>query len=322
MDASFVKAEARKCGADLVGVAPIERFADLPLQLNPRSIHPGARSVVVLGNQVGRGLLRGVKDGTHYGAYATMGSTGLREVLQPVMLWRFVRVLEDRGWEAVPVANNFKWSNIDGIDPDEMGQDFIGVNPAAYGKTDGNWSRPVAPGRAAPDVLLPMRLLGYLAGLGEIGYSGMLLTPEFGPRQMLCAVVTDLDLEPDPLFDGTICDRCMECVRHCPAKALSAERTRRCRVGGRDLEWAEFDFARCSVSFYGGGENAVNPYAFTAEAKARANSQPYTTHMGLPVGGHRGCMIACTAHLAETGRLTRKYHGGFGMPETGGADHV
>jgi ferredoxin len=313
MDAQFVKAKAKECGADLAGIAPAERFADFPLQHNPLSIFPNARSVIVLANQIGRGVLRGVKDGVFYGAFEEMAHRGLRDVVQPVMLWRFIRILEDSGYEAIPVSNHFSWSNIDDVDPDEMGQDFIDVNTSAYGKPKGSWSRPVAPGKAAPDVLPPMRLLGFCAGLGEIGHSGLLLTKEFGPRQKLTAVITDAELEPDPLFEGKICDRCMECVRHCPAAAISGVKTHKARVAGRDLEWGGFDFGKCSTGFYGGGENAVNPFAVDDRAKEYFNSQPYTKHSGMPVDGQRGCVSACLAHLEEKGVLSRKYKSVFKM---------
>ena len=50
-----------------------------------------------------------------------------------------------------------------------------------YGFMKPEYSRPVAPGKACPDVMVHLRLAGYLCGLGEIGWSKMLLTPEFGP---------------------------------------------------------------------------------------------------------------------------------------------
>lgn len=330
MDSSIVKQQARKCGADLVGIAPIERFAELPTHLNPKSIFPQARSVIALGNQIGCGVLRGVMEATNFGAFNLFAHRGLIDVLQPVMLWRFTRTLEDEGFEAVPIANNFQWSNIDRVNPDEMGQDFIDVNPGAYGHIDGDsqnvgssirsfpappfprdhasgiWSQPAAPDRPAPDVLLPLRLIGYAAGLGEIGQSGLLLTPEFGPRQRLTAVLTDAELEPDPLFSEKLCDRCGECIRNCPARALTADRPQKLRVAGRELECAGFDFAKCAVGFYGGGENAVNPWIVDEASRRRFNEQPYAKHRSAVTDGMRGCMMACAAHLEKQGKLTRR----------------
>lgn len=71
------------------------------------------------------------------------------------------------------------------------------------------------------------------AGLGELGRLGLLLTPEFGGRQRLCKVFTDLPLEPDKAIDFGIqsfCEKCLHCAHVCPAQAIprgerSLERT-------------------------------------------------------------------------------------------------
>jgi epoxyqueuosine reductase QueG len=64
------------------------------------------------------------------------------------------------------------------------------------------------------------------AGLGEIGLNNLLITPRYGPRIRLIAVMTDAELAPDKRFGGKICDgkRCgYRCVSICPAKALSVD---------------------------------------------------------------------------------------------------
>jgi len=61
------------------------------------------------------------------------------------------------------------------------------------------------------------------AGLGRIGNNQLLITPQFGPRVRLSAVITSADLIPDPLITQEVCDpeRCKwRCVQHCPAGAL------------------------------------------------------------------------------------------------------
>ena len=61
------------------------------------------------------------------------------------------------------------------------------------------------------------------AGLGEHGRNGLLLTPQFGPRQRLCKVFTSLPLQTDQPIDfdsGTYCDKCHACASSCPVKAI------------------------------------------------------------------------------------------------------
>jgi ferredoxin len=91
-----------------------------------------------------------------------------------------------------------------------------------------------------------IRMLGYLAvpcgndtaqsiplaidaGLGELGRNGLLLSPEFGPRQRLCKVLTNLPLQPDQPVDFGInkyCETCFACASSCPARAiLKGDRT-------------------------------------------------------------------------------------------------
>lgn len=59
------------------------------------------------------------------------------------------------------------------------------------------------------------------SGMGWIGKSGLLVTPEYGPRVRLATVLTDMKLEVSniPQFPG--CGNCMSCVNACPAMALT-----------------------------------------------------------------------------------------------------
>ncbi len=70
-------------------------------------------------------------------------------------------------------------------------------------------------------ILPPM---GWMAGLGEMGRMGILMTPEYGPRVRLGLVTTDLPLVVDkPIVFGVqdFCRKCKKCALSCPAKAIS-----------------------------------------------------------------------------------------------------
>jgi reductive dehalogenase len=61
------------------------------------------------------------------------------------------------------------------------------------------------------------------AGMGEMGRLGYLMTKEFGPRQRLSAVTTDLPLLPDkPLDIGVrdFCRICRKCAVCCPSQSI------------------------------------------------------------------------------------------------------
>ncbi len=313
--AKEVKEYAKQCGADIVGITSMDRFEGLPKEMDPRQIFPEAKSMIVLGFRIFRGVFRGIEEGTWFGTYSVMGYNGIRWVFQPVTMWQFTKIIENEGHEAIPIVDNFPWSNIDNLNPDFIGQDFINVNRTMYGEPEKwakKWSKPVLQDKPAPDIFVPMKICAYCAGLGEIGYSGMFLTPEFGPRQMFSCVITDLELEPDPVFAGGLCDRCMLCVKECPAHAISEKEKVKINVGGKDLEWAKLDFKKCSVSFFGGAKE-FNPFMVTEEDEKGFTQQPYTKSMnykldphmwdGRGVEGMRGCQIACFIHLEEQKKL-------------------
>ncbi len=306
LKAEEVKECAKECGADLVGIASMDRFEGAPKQMDPRYIFPDAKAMIVMGFRIFRGCLRGIEEGTFFVAYAGMGYAGINWVYQPMVLWNLCKMIEDEGYEAVPIPNNFPWTNTN-----SSGQD-----PEATGRLNERWSRPVSPDRPAPDVFIHMRIAAFCAGLGEIGYSKMFLSPEFGPRQRLAAVITDAPLEPDPLYEGPqLCDRCMLCAEDCTGEAISTTETVKVTVAGRKLEWGKIDYEKCSRYFCGASKEH-NPFMVTPEDE-QGFTQPVGRSQRYKVGpvyvygraleGARGCIRACMVHLEEQGKIKNAF---------------
>ena len=66
------------------------------------------------------------------------------------------------------------------------------------------------------------KLAAHLAGLGWIGKSALLITPEHGPRVRWGTVLTDTPLEAGrPVED--MCANCVACVESCPAHAFTGQ---------------------------------------------------------------------------------------------------
>jgi epoxyqueuosine reductase QueG len=73
------------------------------------------------------------------------------------------------------------------------------------------------------------RALGFISlkhaavscGMGEIGKNNLLLTPEFGPHQRLCAILTEAPLAVDSRRELHLCKDCGVCIKACPSGALT-----------------------------------------------------------------------------------------------------
>lgn len=102
------------------------------------------------------------------------------------------------------------------------------------------------------------------SGLGELGRNGLLITPEFGPRQRICKVFTDLLLKPDQPIDfgmQRFCERCHVCAQSCPARAIRREErtTEPTSVSNRMgiLRWP-VDVAKCYLFWQENGTDCAN----------------------------------------------------------------
>ena len=67
--------------------------------------------------------------------------------------------------------------------------------------------------------------LAQKAGLGWLGKHGLLITPQFGSRQRISAIFTNIDNLPfsksnEHKWIGAFCDKCNKCIRKCPPKAI------------------------------------------------------------------------------------------------------
>jgi ferredoxin len=308
LTAEFIKKQAKAMGADLVGIAPIERFEGAPIQQDPRQIMPEAKSVIAVAFRVNRGSLRGIEEGTFFSNYSAMGYGGITYLFMPMVVMNLARMIEDEGYEAIPYGHQSDWRAIDND-----------------GDTRTHFSRPVAPDRAAPDVAVHLRIAAYLAGLGEIGYSKVFLTPQFGPRQRVGIIITEAPLDPDPIYDGPpLCNRCKACVRECPGQAISATETVKVTLAGREVEWGALDCTACDIAFRGGkvrtdpdheplymdspmAGHEIAPSEITPFYRKPRNL--YNT--GQAVCGGKGCMRACMINMEARGVVTNRFHEPF-----------
>lgn len=323
-----VKDYARECGADLVGIGSMDRFEGAPKWADPRYVFPDARAIIALAFRIPRGYLRGIEEGTHFYQYPAMGYSSINEVYAPMVLRELACFLEDEGYEGGV------WRNTGGRGPIS---DLTGdpQEPSEYGRRL-PYVEPVSPEKPAPDVFLHFRIAAYTCGLGEIGYSKVFLTPEFGPRQRFAFMFTDAPLEPDPIYDGPpICDQCKLCATNCPGHAISKTETVTVTVAGRELSWGEIAEWQCFYAYMGGvkeinpflpkdafdelpdgdkimrGEKMLSPAEVLQVQKIVSKYCPAAGGYYNAMCAGRGCLRACMVHLEEQGKTTRKFHQPF-----------
>ena len=304
MTSKEIKELAISLGADLVGITSMDRFEGSPKEMDPRYIMPEAKSMIVMAFRVMRGSLRGIEEGTFFSNYSAMGYGGLTYNYIPMTVINLCKHIEDEGYEAIPIGHQSDWRGLDN-----------------HGNPRKEWSVPVAPGLPAPDIMLHLRICAYLAGLGEIGYSKMFLTPEFGPRQRIGVVLTEMELEPDPIYDGPkLCNKCMACVHACPGHCISETKTVKVTLAGHEVEWGELDTQGCTDYFR--GAKVVEPgkgdgYIEGRNDIARGSHTPFLRkppsvyNSGQAVCGARGCTRACMMSMEARGVVKNKFHTPF-----------
>jgi len=185
---------AYELGADLVGFGDVGRCQHAPPMMSPQGLYPGARTVIVMALHhpdacIERG---GEVHPQEIGPYTVQYLMNAR---LDEMSYRVATFLERQGCGAVPIVSSNIWRY-------NEYKDLKAV--------------------FAPDV--SHIYMAVVAGLADLGFSGLALTPEYGARNRFVTVITDAEIEPDPLIPpGTVCDGCMLCRKNCPSQALSKE---------------------------------------------------------------------------------------------------
>jgi len=258
-----IKNYALELGMAKCGVANVERFKDSIPGRHPLDILPGTKSIIVVAVRLVKGAIsanfRKFEDGMDdvHGIYGTYGYTMAPTFHLSSAVYSIAQKIErETGEVACPV--------------------FCG-GPLVNG------------------IALSMRHAAFAAGLGEFGWSSIILTPEFGPRNRFGALLTTLELEPDPLYNGPkLCDptKCKVCVERCPTSALQRYGDgdgRTVTIEDKTNVYCHINWRRCQVACHmltkktGGNTDWLDNHDPSAEEMEIAmNSKPLET-TGLQV---------------------------------------
>ena len=239
LTSQMIKDRARELGIDCIAIGNIERFKNAPALMSPITYFPEAKSVIAIGMRIPRGTYRGIEEGTHWHNYTFYSYNKLNSFLRPRLSYELACFIEDNGWEAV--------------------LHYPGV-PEGNGMQD-----PVAEGKPPRDVTCSVRVIAAGCGLGEIGFSKVFLTKEFGPRVRLGLIFTDCELEQDPILEtGEICLHCGACERECPGNAVPSVKDESKRLyvdfaGEKTVWYGDVRMGRCTLSHHG-MNNECSPF--------------------------------------------------------------
>lgn len=183
LNSQTVKEIAHSLGADLCGIASINRFSDAPRGYHPADVFPACKSVVSFACRLPAGILL---------CDNPVPYTRVRNSLTPkldAMALDLCIELEKQGAVCVPIP----------------------TNESQWDANTGRWRSIVSQKHAAQ-----------AAGLGTIGRHSLLITPEFGAMVWLGCVLCNAELEPDPLKEP-VCNDCGLCAAACPVHALDGK---------------------------------------------------------------------------------------------------
>ena len=187
LDSRKIKQAALNLGADLCGIALIDRFAEAPEGFHPTDIDSYCESVIVFARRLPASALFAL----HPIPYSHARDLILREVDRIGIELCFY--LEEEGVRAVPI-------------PAEDPLENDGTHPAG--------ERGV----------LSLAHAAYLAGLGVIGRNALVINRKFGNMIELGAILVDLELDADPPATYVCCPpHCNLCLEVCPAGALDGQ---------------------------------------------------------------------------------------------------
>ena len=228
-----IKAKAKKNDIDMIGFANKERFEGLDARYNPFSIFPDGKTVIIIGQRITRGTLRGVEEGTNFQDYRMFGYTTLDDEFTALACYDITCAIEDEGYEAVPVFPN---------PPEIYGQGIA-----------------VKEGAPAPNIAPDFTYAAVACGLGEIGMHGEFLTRQFGTRQRFQMIITDAQLEPDEILNESICQKCGKCAEICPLCAIDINSVEESEICGKKLNHYKVDYSLCRKCKNGAVLNRLYP---------------------------------------------------------------
>lgn len=213
-----------KANMDKVGIASLDRFNGSPKGMHPTDFLPGCKSVIVYAIRVPDGAVNAcfrTFEDKMYDVHGIYGAYGYVGGPNYHLLWGGYRISQ------------------------------------YVERLTGCTAAPQTAGPTHGAKMMSMRHCAVAAGLGEFGWSSIVLTPEFGPRNRFGAVLTTAELDPDPMYDGPkLCNpaKCHVCEKMCPSGAIPPYHEGQARtyeMGGKKMCYSGIHWAKCRLMCHG-----------------------------------------------------------------------
>ena len=242
-----VKDIAHENGATLVGIASRDRLVAAPPSADPDYLLPSTRSIISIAIPLDRGLIRDFLRKKDW-----LGHSNNEKQIQKklhIIIDHLAEFLKARGFESRAVDANGVYR------PEPSGTDVI--NRVAM----------------VPD--FSHRYGAVAAGLGQPGWSGNLMTPQFGSAVLLASVLTSAELAADPVLETNPCDKCKLCTTVCPVEMIGKKQSVAVTIAGREYTYAKKGhYVRCRIGC--GGFHGLGP------KKQWSTWSPYRVQYPLP----------------------------------------
>lgn len=184
INSNVIKEKILQKGADICGIAPVDRFTDAPKGFHPCDIYPDNKSVIVFGSHFPLSTLQ-AKTNSPYTFVRNMMVESVDQIS-----FQLSRELEREGLVAIPIPSSEPYDCWDV--EQRQGQGILSLKHA-----------------------------GVLAGLGGLGKNTLLLNETYGNMIWLGAILVDTELEADSMTSYEGCPSgCTVCLDACPQEAL------------------------------------------------------------------------------------------------------
>jgi len=199
-------------GADVCGIANVDKFAEAPRGFHPTDVFKDCRSVVV---------------------YALALPKGLTKV-SPRIVYQHINSISRNQLDYIGIAAGMAIEALGGV-----------AVPLPCDAPYDYWDPEKMEGKG----VISMRHAAVLAEVGSMGKNTLVINKRFGSMINIGALLTDLDLKSDPPQEDICLKDCRACLDSCPPKALDgiSVNQKLCRENAYSTNARGFEVCECNL---------------------------------------------------------------------------